>query len=902
MRRVATIVFCLSPASLFADATPPIVVGFDRFHRSEAPSVQGGRLLINELGCVSCHASESLKPEQRLAPRLDRVASRLRPDWVAAYLAAPHEAKPGATMPDVISSLPEAERAGAAQDITHYLAVLGEVDSEPPPDRKRIAAGESLFHAIGCVACHGPIARKGGAEAVVVPLSDLAAKYRTNGLSEFLSRPREVRPSGRMPSLGLNREESRSIASFLVRERFADLRPNVAYSYFEGDFDKLPDLSQRTANEQGTSAGFNPEVAARDDAFAIRFEADLPIAKAGEYRFWLASDDGSRLTIDDQVVVDNDGVHARVQKQGQAELTEGVHRVVVDFFEGYNEATLEVSIAGPEMQRQDLANLVRLPGAEPAEEGPSKQDEFALDRSRIQAGKARFSSLGCAKCHSTGDSQVDAGPAAKPLDSLRSDAGCLAESPPDGLPRYGLDKGQRSAIAAALAALPRKAAADSPLTVTRTMETFNCYACHARGGVGGAERPLDAFFTTRQPEMGDEGRVPPTLDGVGAKLTDGWLVKVLNEGAKDRPYMPTRMPGFGKDQVGHLSEAFQALDAVRPIPVPEFEEPPGRVKAAGHFLVGGQAFGCIKCHAFNRIQASGVQSLDMTIMTQRLRRDWFEQYLLDPQGYRPGTRMPASWPDGQAQLKDVLGGSTPKQIESIWRYLEDGSSALEPYGLRGEPIVLTPISEAIIYRNFIAGAGNRAIAVGYPEKVHLAFDANGLRLALLWQGAFIDASRHWTGRGEGAQQPLGGNVLHLPESPVFARLEDPAGPWPSPRPRLSGVNRFLGYSLSDGGRPTFHYRWLDIEVYDRPDAIAGSPDGSLRRALSIDNPASPARFLAATGALIERVEDRVFRIDNAWTLKVALPSVAEIVSRDGRSELRIEVPNGKSSLVLDYQW
>ena len=40
-----------------------------------------------------------------------------------------------------------------------------------------------------------------------------------------------------------------------------------------------------------------------------------------------------------------------------------------------------------------------------------------------------------------------------------------------------------------------------------------------------------------------------------------------------------------------------------------------------------------------------------------------------------------------------------------------------------------PFEEAIIYRNFIEGAGTRAIGVGYPEKLNLAFDANEMRLA-----------------------------------------------------------------------------------------------------------------------------------------------------------------------------
>ena len=102
-----------------------------------------------------------------------------------------------------------------------------------------------------------------------------------------------------------------------------------------------------------------------------------------------------------------------------------------------------------------------------------------------------------------------------------------------------------------------------------------------------------------------------------------------------------------------------------------------------------------------------------------------------------------------------------------------------------QSIPLTPTTGAIIYRNFITGAGTRAIAVGYPEKVSLAFDANELRLALIWQGAFIDAARHWTDRGVGFEGPLGDNILKMPGGPDLAVLEKPDTAWPAvAKPRL----------------------------------------------------------------------------------------------------------------------
>ena len=174
-----------------------------------------------------------------------------------------------------------------------------------------------------------------------------------------------------------------------------------------------------------------------------------------------------------------------------------------------------------------------------------------------------------------------------------------------------------------------------------------------------------------------------------------------------------------------------------------------KVKSAARHLVGEQALACIKCHTFNGVKAEGIQGIDMTMMPKRVRRDWFFAYLVDPQKIRPGTRMPSAWTNGVSPLPQVLDGSTPQQIEAIWVYLNQGAKAGLPLGMGKQSIHLVPVKDAIIYRNFIQGAGSRAIGVGYPEKISLAFDVNEIRLAMIWQGAFIDAARHWTDRGVG---------------------------------------------------------------------------------------------------------------------------------------------------------
>ena len=119
-------------------------------------------------------------------------------------------------------------------------------------------------------------------------------------------------------------------------------------------------------------------------------------------------------------------------------------------------------------------------------------------------------------------------------------------------------------------------------------------------------------------------------------------------------------------------------------------------------------------------------------------------------------------------------------------------------------LIEPPEGEASIYRNFIAGAGPRAIAVGYSEAVNFAFDANNFRVAMIWRGDFMDGARHWKGRGQGYQPPAGDAVIKFPEGVAFAALDSAAAIWPKNEFRTKDF-RFRGYALDKKQRPTFKY-------------------------------------------------------------------------------------------------
>jgi hypothetical protein len=122
------------------------------------------------------------------------------------------------------------------------------------------------------------------------------------------------------------------------------------------NFDKLrpagPAIYTSSLNlpPQDFKQGF-PGVTNRTEWFAIDYTGRFWINDAGMYTFSLLSDDGAKLYIDDQIVIDNDGVHPPKETPGAVELAAGLHRIRVSYFQGPKfQIALVLKVAGPGQQ------------------------------------------------------------------------------------------------------------------------------------------------------------------------------------------------------------------------------------------------------------------------------------------------------------------------------------------------------------------------------------------------------------------------------------------------------------------------------------------------------------------------------------------------------------------------
>ena len=88
---------------------------------------------------------------------------------------------------------------------------------------------------------------------------------------------------------------------------------DLQYEYYEGSFSKLPDFDSLELVDSGDANNFDIQPImkkhGRKDNFAVRFTGKIAIRANGWYKFYLMSDDGSRLSVNGRKVVEHDGIH-----------------------------------------------------------------------------------------------------------------------------------------------------------------------------------------------------------------------------------------------------------------------------------------------------------------------------------------------------------------------------------------------------------------------------------------------------------------------------------------------------------------------------------------------------------------------------------------------------------------
>ena len=94
--------------------------------------------------------------------------------------------------------------------------------------------------------------------------------------------------------------------------------------------------------------------AEQPNQFGLVFQGFINVPADGIYSFYTSSDDGSTLSIANQLVVNNDGLHGAQEASGEIALQAGYHPFQLKYFEAGGGEGLKAFIAGPNMEKQEI--------------------------------------------------------------------------------------------------------------------------------------------------------------------------------------------------------------------------------------------------------------------------------------------------------------------------------------------------------------------------------------------------------------------------------------------------------------------------------------------------------------------------------------------------------------------
>jgi len=132
------------------------------------------------------------------------------------------------------------------------------------------------------------------------------------------------------------------------------VKRGLAFEYFEGRFDKLPDFGALSAARAGIAPRPDLAAAGDKDEFALRFKGSIRIPETGVYIFYASSDDGSKLSVAGKEIIVNDGVHGMSEEKSEIALEGGWHPFELVYFQGKGGLGLDVSWRGPGFEKTPI--------------------------------------------------------------------------------------------------------------------------------------------------------------------------------------------------------------------------------------------------------------------------------------------------------------------------------------------------------------------------------------------------------------------------------------------------------------------------------------------------------------------------------------------------------------------
>ena len=141
-------------------------------------------------------------------------------------------------------------------------------------------------------------------------------------------------------------------------QMYHDLKQGLAYAYYEGAVQEVADIEKHELIESSIWSDFSIKPRKREENFAFIFSGYIRISRDGIYTFYLSSNDGSKLYLNDEELIYNDGPHGEQENSNAIALRTGRYPITLKYFQTGGEKALKVSWQGPQFNKTEIPDSV----------------------------------------------------------------------------------------------------------------------------------------------------------------------------------------------------------------------------------------------------------------------------------------------------------------------------------------------------------------------------------------------------------------------------------------------------------------------------------------------------------------------------------------------------------------
>ncbi len=129
----------------------------------------------------------------------------------------------------------------------------------------------------------------------------------------------------------------------------------ILWSLYKGKYIRIPDLGKLNPSSHGKAYQFDlAKIENPKHDFVLQLKTYLQIDKPGKYTLYITSNDGSKLYLNNDLFIDNDGEHGAKEMSNSAYLQKGRHLITVEYFQGGGGKFLSVSYSSDEINYQSI--------------------------------------------------------------------------------------------------------------------------------------------------------------------------------------------------------------------------------------------------------------------------------------------------------------------------------------------------------------------------------------------------------------------------------------------------------------------------------------------------------------------------------------------------------------------